>query len=447
MKKEVFEEKIVSGEKKTQTLSVRKKVEGLDRGLDVYRHLDADEKNVLIPFAMSHHATSRDAAALLRAYSADLDRGVCRESLCIDFIQMARRAYWLEMCTKMKSDMEALGTVPMAEHGYALTKEPDLETTADLYRAIEGNLMEIADLIGEVGEKLAKAPLTLYAGYYHYLRAQYDEEQAVKEFRYWQLQSGVPSLVKLKMLRAEKIADFINSRILELALGSCRIESDDVDVEQFRKQLPHDYACVKDFDILCTIFSRTVSKQGDILVPKYDCAGLFIFQHWVELTEEQINAIFYLDKMLELIHEEIQDLPEAEKDPAPACGHPAPERGGELEDRLKKCIALLMDERYGDEPLFNQQSHWQAVYRILVDKDYCRDSDFDGFDTFIRTVMPDKVNKPYKKDSVKQISQTDFTLPFERWHYDPQTSMTRKPYDRMVTIATRFKQILEENGL
>ncbi len=311
MKKEVFEETIVSGEQMLEKLSVRKKVEGLDRGLDEYRRLDEDEKNVLIPFAMSHHATSRDAAALLRAYSADLDRGVCRESLCIDFIQMAQRTYWLEKCTRMKSDMEALGTVPMAEHGYALTKDPDVETTVDLYRAIEGNLMEIADLIGEVGEKLAKAPLTLYAGYYHYLRAQYDEEQAVKDFRYWQLQSGVPSLVKLKMLRAEKIADFINSGILDLALGSCRTESDDVDVEQFRKQLPHDYACVNNFDILCPIFCRTVSKQGDILVPDYECAGLFIFQHWVELTEKQLHAIFYLDKMLELIHGEIQDLPEA----------------------------------------------------------------------------------------------------------------------------------------
>ena len=236
MKKEVFEETIVSGEQMLEKLSVRKKVEGLDRGLDEYRRLDEDEKNVLIPFAMSHHATSRDAAALLRAYSADLDRGVCRESLCIDFIQMAQRTYWLEKCTRMKSDMEALGTVPMAEHGYALTKDPDVETTVDLYRAIEGNLMEIADLIGEVGEKLSKAPLTLYAGYYHHLRAQYDEEQAVKDFRYWQLQSGVPSLVKLKMLRAEKIADFINSGILDLALGSCRTESDDVDVEQFRKE-------------------------------------------------------------------------------------------------------------------------------------------------------------------------------------------------------------------
>ena len=115
--------------------------------------------------------------------------------------------------------------------------------------------------------------------------------------------------------------------------------------------------------------------------------------------------------------------------------------------RLRHCIALLMQERYGDEPLFCQQSHWQAVYRILVDKGYCRDSDFDGFDAFIRTVMPEEVNKPYKKDSVRNINKTDFNKPFVRWHYDPVTSGTRKPFERMVAVASRFKEILKENGL
>ena len=125
-------------------------------------------------------------------------------------------------------------------------------------------------------------------------------------------------------------------------------------------------------------------------------------------------------------------------------------RGYELEsptEGIRRSIALLMQERYGEEVLFSQQSHWQAVYRILVDKGYCRDSDFDGFDTFIRSVMPEEVNKPYSKGSVKQISQTDFVRPFEEWKYDAQTSKTRKPFERMVAVASRFKSILEENGV
>ena len=116
-------------------------------------------------------------------------------------------------------------------------------------------------------------------------------------------------------------------------------------------------------------------------------------------------------------------------------------------ERISHCIALLMQEKHGNEALFNKQSHWQAVYRILVDKEYCCDSDFDGFDAFIRAVMPEKVNKPYTKASVKQISQTDFVKPFKKWTFDHQTSKTRKPFDRMVTVAQRFLDIMEENGL
>jgi len=101
--------------------------------------------------------------------------------------------------------------------------------------------------------------------------------------------------------------------------------------------------------------------------------------------------------------------------PVPVYAHPATQKGVELEERIKQSIALLMAERYGDEPLFNLQGHWQAVYRILVDKGYCRDSDFDGFDAFIRRVMPDEVNKPYKKDSVRNINKTSFNKPFGKF--------------------------------
>ena len=123
------------------------------------------------------------------------------------------------------------------------------------------------------------------------------------------------------------------------------------------------------------------------------------------------------------------------------------EKGGELEERIRQCLEQLMTEQYGEEPLFNLQGHWQAVYRILVDKGYCRDSDFDGFDAFIQRVMPEEVNKPYKKDSVRNINKTSFNKSFDRWRYDPDDYGTRKPFERMVAIAQRFKDILEENGL
>ena len=134
-------------------------------------------------------------------------------------------------------------------------------------------------------------------------------------------------------------------------------------------------------------------------------------------------------------------------DSSAAASHMEMEKGGELEERIRQCLEQLMTEQYGEEPLFNLQGHWQAVYRILVDKGYCRDSDFDGFDAFIQRVMPEEVNKPYKKDSVRNINKTSFNKSFDRWRYDPDDYGTRKPFERMVAIAQRFKDILEENGL
>ena len=126
-----------------------------------------------------------------------------------------------------------------------------------------------------------------------------------------------------------------------------------------------------------------------------------------------------------------------------------------IEERIRKCIALLMkinikvikNGKEVEEPLFKLQNHWQAIYRILVDKHFCKDSDFDGFDLYIKKVMPNQVNTIYTKASVKQISQTDFNKPFVKWKFDSETSGTLRPFERMKEVAQRFLDILEENGL
>lgn len=299
--------KVFEEEKSLRDLILR-----LSEGMTVYGEVNRNFVPIKVSFSQCAYLTAITAIKELQAYIADLDRDICREPLCLDLDEMGSEDCWKEKLAKLRSDMTELEEVPLLQKdlvwGY---KGFFPNTTAEFYQGVEEKVMELARLISQVQQKMAEKPLSFYGKFYHDLRVQYCEEQAVKDFKYWQSHSGIPSLVKLKMLRAEKIADFINSGVLRLALGACDIEQDDVNVEQFKKQLPHDYPCVKDFDVLCTIFSRTIGWQGDILIPNYDCAGLFIFQHWNELTEEQINAIFYLDEMLKQIHEEIQNLPEA----------------------------------------------------------------------------------------------------------------------------------------
>ena len=312
--------------KKLEENGLKELILGLSEGLTVYSNLNKNYVAMKVSFSQCAYMTAVTAIPELHAYIADLDRDICQVPLCVDLDEMGSEDCWMEKLAKLQSDMTELEEVPLLQKdltwGY-LGFFPN--STTEFYMGVEEKVLEVARLVRLVQQKMAEKPLSFYGKFYHDLRAQYCEEQAVKDFKYWQSHSGIPSLVKLKMLRAEKIADFINSGILRLALGCCGIEQNDVDVEQFKKHIPHDYPCVKDFDVLCTIFKRTIGCQGDILIPNYNCAGLFIFQHWNELTEDQINSICYLDEMLKQIHEEIDvtggrffcDIRDVTKEPSP----------------------------------------------------------------------------------------------------------------------------------
>jgi hypothetical protein len=175
-----------------------------------------------------------------------------------------------------------------------------------------------------------------------------------------------------------------------------------------------------------------------------------LMREFFERDAEEVDVFEEISDGLTEIQEDLKELKAAKKDAPSAKGIAVTP-----EEQIRLCIFLLMNERIlvkkkgkeVEEPLFNLQNHWQAIYRILVDKKYCKDSDFDGFDLFINKVMPDKVNAPYKKSSVKQISQTDFNKPFAKWKFDAETSGTLRPFERMKAIAQRFLELLEEKGL
>lgn len=119
------------------------------------------------------------------------------------------------------------------------------------------------------------------------------------------------------------------------------------------------------------------------------------------------------------------------------------------EPSLLSCIETLMEEK--DEKgnyLVNKGNHWIAIFRIIVDKGLgVSNTDYLGFCNMIESMKPEGFRVPLKQDNLKKISNGMFTNPFRKWKYDSAYNPTRKPYDDMVAVATRFKEILEENGL
>lgn len=115
---------------------------------------------------------------------------------------------------------------------------------------------------------------------------------------------------------------------------------------------------------------------------------------------------------------------------------------------LITCIEILMNEK--DEEgnfLVNKGNHWIAIFRIIVDKNLgASNTDYLGFCNMIDALKPEGFRVPLKQNNLKAISKTMYHKPFDKWKYDSTYNSTRDPYDKMVKIATRFKEILEENG-
>ena len=310
-------------------------------------------------------------------------------------------------------------------------KDFKADAVLELYSDIENQVALLMELIKEVQQRSLAAPPSFYGNFYCHLKSHYDSQVVRARYEDWKRDVGGLTFDLLKDKQTLEVAEFLKRKILRFTQPPSEREIRNVDLNKVIPHLPCDYELPKDFKKCCARFKRFIRWKGDIMEINYNKYGSYLFQNYYDLTADERQAIIELDIMLDLIHQDMAVLAESASE----------------EERIRECIALLMKERYKDEPLFNLQSHWQAVYRILVDKGFCHDSDFDGFDVFIKRVMPKEVNKPYSKPSVKQISQTDFSKRFVEWKFDPLTSKTRRPFDRMVAVARRFLEILEENGL
>ena len=291
---------------------IMQKFDDLKCAIARYNRVTAQSEKPKIAFAYGIITFIYDAIDALECYQADLDKCECRDALALAFMELADKGFWLKD-DRLRQEMHAFADKPLDSYGVTLGLNGVVyQDTLHIYRVIEEGIERMVALLKQVEATLKAAPPELYQNFYRNLRAQYCEEQAVKDFGDWLMHSGKISLCKLKSFRAQAIADYVNSGILRCALEPSEEERSQVDVDEFKSQLPCSYPYEEWFDDCYAVFCRTVSWEGHILVPDYCCAGLFIFQNWDKLTEKDIQTIFHLDKMLELIHEEIKKLPQEE---------------------------------------------------------------------------------------------------------------------------------------
>lgn len=382
---------------------IMQKFDDLKCAIARYNRVTALSESPKIAFAYGIITFVNDAIKALEDYQSDLGRCECHDALAVNFKELSDIDYWLKD-DPLRQEMHNYADKPLSSYGILLGLNGVTFTdTMDIYRTIEEGIGQMIALLKQVEATLDAAPTELYLNFYRHLRAQYCEDQAIKNFDDWMRRSGKMSLCKLKSLRAKVIADYVNSDILKCCVEPSEEERSEVDIEAFKKQLPNNYSYAKLFDDSYTVFSRTISWQGDILVPDYACAGLFIFQHWSQLTETDIQAIFYLDKTLELIHCEmmaqnndddidIPGLPDALNNPKAKKLLMKARKAGYLDDMFqpklsKPLSALLANQIAVKLEIENKWKVFEAFWsRHDMYKDYHRALNQNQCSDFLKTL-------------------------------------------------------------
>ena len=121
-------------------------------------------------------------------------------------------------------------------------------------------------------------------------------------------------------------------------------------------------------------------------------------------------------------------------------------RGVLPQQSIRRGLQLLLDYRTPDgRYLVTRKVHWQAVYRVLVDKGwYDASLGYAAFVDYIRSVAPPGGFRIMPDvETIRHISQTLYARPFAQWRYDAAYGTKRWAYERMRAMAEIFQSYLK----
>ena len=385
-------------EQEINAMGLTKMLLGLDSGLYYYSRLNKDEEDIDIVLAMSIYITSTLIMEQLPDHLAALKKLRILEVLDVDLELMTNVKFWMKNY-KLKSDMEAMNDQTLHERGFEISyKGFKPETTWELYQAIERNILDIVEMLTEVQQILNDAPAGLYENFYLSEKAAVDAKPVKARFRKWKRDVGVATPELLKDKEMQELVYLLTQKVMRHVVDISYRESGQVDLEALKQYMVNGFEFPKEFPICYARFRRFV-KEGDTLQLNYDSYGQYLHEAYYKLTPDEHQALIEFDIMLDLIHQEMATLYEANLPPALA----TPEakelmkkarEAGYLDDKFQPKISNTKSAMLADEIASKLQirNRWKVFEQFWHRHDMYKDN-YDGRDQKQSSEFLDEINK------------------------------------------------------
>ena len=282
--------------------SLRQFISHLDESQKAYDMIAVDDPATKCLFVASMVKWAHLANFRLLDYLEKINKGDCDEVLALDYAKLCNKNYWLR--GRKKSDMMAFSDKPLKDYLEFWNSD---ETSWDIYQLYETNVCELADNLKKVKSTFDKPEL--YEKLMQQMKAEYADPDI--DYEYEQMKEAYiePSTKDYLKMQVKACMDFLKSGMLNNVLSISNEEIEEVDEAKLHKMLDPDY---KKPDNLKKLWAKLkkfiVLKENVMLVPQRNLIRKHVLKHFNELNGDHFSALFRLEKLLTLMHQDMVKL-------------------------------------------------------------------------------------------------------------------------------------------
>ena len=244
----------------------------------------------------------------LLACCEELKKGVITEPFSGD-IWKVQNQHRHRMNSDLKKSLLELGETTLSSIDADLYfQNPKIQYFKDLVPVIEDGIAQMNYMLDEAQDMISNLNPAAYGNYYLRKKSEFDEKPVRASYHQWKLNEGPITFEKLKVKQIETLANAIKTGIMKHDTKPVHKENLSVNMDLFIQNLPDDYEYPEPFVKCCAKLRRYVSWNDDILQIHYNDYGRYICRCMYKFTLEQLAAIYELDTMLSLIHQDMVKL-------------------------------------------------------------------------------------------------------------------------------------------
>ena len=178
----------------------------------------------------------------------------------------------------------------------------------DFVPVIEDGIAQMNHLLDDAQEMISNLNPDAYGNYYLRKKSEFDEKPVRASYHQWKLNEGPITFDKLIGKQVETLANAIKTGIMKHDTKPIHKENNSEDMDIFIQYLSDDYEFPEPFKKCCAKFFRYALWRDNILQIHYNDFGRYFCRSMHKFSLEQLAAIYELDTMLSLIHQDMVKL-------------------------------------------------------------------------------------------------------------------------------------------